>query len=147
MARNTSSLLIHESHVARVTDPAGGSYAVEQVTDDLARRGWEELQRLEADGGADAALDQPGGLYDRIKDEAMQPRRRQVATRRRAITGVSEFPNLHEELPERRPVEEGFGPNRFTASCGVMPASIGVGAAGSSQLTTSKATRSRRNGS
>lgn len=113
VARNTSSLLIHEAHVARVTDPAGGSYAVEKLTDDLARRGWEELQRLEADGGAEAALDQPGGLHDRIKDEAMQPRRRQVATRRRAITGVSEFPNLHEELPERRPVEEGFDANRY----------------------------------
>jgi methylmalonyl-CoA mutase len=106
VARNTSSLLIHESHVARVTDPAGGSYAVEKLTDDLARRGWEELQKLEADGGVDAALDRPGGFHDRIRDEAMQPRRQQVATRRRAITGVSEFPNLHESLPERRPWPE-----------------------------------------
>ena len=113
VARNTSSLLIHEAHVARVTDPAGGSYAVEKLTDDLARRGWEELQKLEADGGAEAALDQSGGFLDRLKDEAMQPRRRQVATRRRAITGVSEFPNLHEQLPERRPVEEGFDANRY----------------------------------
>lgn len=113
VARNTSSLLIHEAHVARVTDPAGGSYAVEKLTDDLARRGWEELQRLEVDGGAEAALDRPGGLYERIKDEAMQPRRRQVATRRRAITGLSEFPNLHEELPERRRVEEGLDAHRY----------------------------------
>ena len=30
IARNTSSLLISESHLARVADPAGGSYAVEQ---------------------------------------------------------------------------------------------------------------------
>ncbi len=86
---------------------------MEKLTDDLARCGWEELQKLEADGGAEAALDQPGGFHDRLKDEAMQPRRRQVATRRRAITGVSEFPNLHEELPERRPVEEGFDVNRY----------------------------------
>ena len=37
IARNTSRLLIAESHVARVADPAGGSYAVEKLTDDLAR--------------------------------------------------------------------------------------------------------------
>ena len=44
IARNTSSLLISESHVARVTDPAGGSYAVEKLTDDLAIAGWAEFQ-------------------------------------------------------------------------------------------------------
>jgi hypothetical protein len=43
---------------------------------------------------------------------------------------------------------DGFGPNLFTASCGVMAASIGIGAAGSSQLTTSNATEPRnRSGS
>ena len=52
IARNTSSLLIEESHVAAVTDPAGGSYAVEKLTDDLAVAGWAELGRIESDGGA-----------------------------------------------------------------------------------------------
>jgi methylmalonyl-CoA mutase len=107
VARNTSSLLIHESHVARVTDPAGGSYAVEQLTDSLARRGWEELQRLEADGGIFTSLDTDGGFSDRIRDEAVRPRQELVATRRRGLTGVSEFPHLHEDLPERRPHPEG----------------------------------------
>ena len=51
IARNTSSLLIEESHVAAVTDPAGGSYAVERLTDDLAVAGWAELGRIESDGG------------------------------------------------------------------------------------------------
>ena len=47
IARNTSSLLISESHVARVADPAGGAYAVEKLTDDLARAAWELFGRLE----------------------------------------------------------------------------------------------------
>ena len=50
IARNTSPLLMWESHVAKVADPAGGSYAVEKLTDDLAVAAWEELGRLEADG-------------------------------------------------------------------------------------------------
>ena len=108
IARNTSSLLIHEAHVARVRDPAGGAYAIERLTDDLARSGWAAFQELEAEGGVLASLDLPqGGLLDRITHQAVEPRRRQVATRRRPITGVTEFPNLEEQLPERRPLPAG----------------------------------------
>jgi methylmalonyl-CoA mutase len=102
-ARNTSSLLISESHVARVTDPAGGAYAVERLTDDLAHAGWAQLQQLEAEGGVLASLDAEDGLLVRVQEQAVAARDRQVATRRRPVTGVSEFPNLHEELPERTP--------------------------------------------
>ena len=42
MARNTSSLLISESHVAAVADPAGGSHAVEILTAELAEAAWAE---------------------------------------------------------------------------------------------------------
>ena len=45
IARNTSSLLISESHVAKVVDPAGGSYAVEKMTDDLANSAWGAFRR------------------------------------------------------------------------------------------------------
>src|SRR5690606_31764030 len=91
-ARNTSSLLIWESHIAKVVDPAGGSYAVEKLTDDLARAAWEEFGRVEAAGGVVAALED-GSLQARI-DEVVAARDAQVANRRRPITGVSEFPNL-----------------------------------------------------
>jgi methylmalonyl-CoA mutase len=111
-ARNTSALLVAESHVARVTDPAGGSYAVERLTDDLAQAGWSQFGKIEAEGGALASVSGAGaesGLLARIRSQAVEPRQRQVAKRRRPITGVSEFPNLHEELPERRPLPEGAG--------------------------------------
>ncbi|MCF6378782.1 methylmalonyl-CoA mutase family protein [Nocardioides KLBMP 9356] len=99
IARNTSSLLIEESHVASVTDPAGGSYAVEKLTDDLAIAGWAELGRIEADGGslADAAR---LAVKARVKEVAAV-RDGQVADRSRPLTGVSEFPHLDESLPER----------------------------------------------
>lgn len=90
IARNTSHLLIDESHVAHVADPAGGAYAVEKLTDDLARSAWEVLGRL--DDGAD--------LEAEIAT-VVERREREIATRRRPITGLTEFPNLGEELPER----------------------------------------------
>ena len=99
IARNTAALLVEESHVATVTDPAGGAYAVERLTDDLATAGWEEFQRIEASGGAWYALED-GSFQGRLGTTA-ERRTKDVARRRRAITGLSEFPHLTETLPER----------------------------------------------
>jgi methylmalonyl-CoA mutase len=99
IARNTSSLLIEESHVATVSDPAGGSYAVEKLTDDLVIAGWAELGRIESDGGA-LSDDARAGVKERVKAVA-EARDAQVADRSRPLTGVTEFPNLDEVLPER----------------------------------------------
>ena len=103
IARNTSALLVEESHVAKVADPAGGAYAVERLTDDVAVAAWAELQRIEADGGAEAGL---AGLRDRIA-AVVEERDAQVARRKRPITGLSEFPNLAETLPQRRAYPDG----------------------------------------
>ena len=100
IARNTSAVLIEESHIAAVSDPAGGSYAVEKLTDDLAVAGWAELGRIESDGGfgEQAAT----GVKERVRAVAAA-RDAGIADRSRPLTGVSEFPNLAEVLPERAP--------------------------------------------
>lgn len=99
IARNTSSLLVEESHVAAVTDPAGGAYAVERLTDDLAVAAWAELGRIEAAG--DALADEARqGVEERVR-AVRAARDAQVADRSRPLTGVSEFPDLAEVLPER----------------------------------------------
>jgi methylmalonyl-CoA mutase len=105
IARNTSSLLISEAHVAKVTDPAGGSFAVEKLTDDLARAGWAELGAIEEAGGVLAAL-ADGTLTGRIEKVAAE-RQAQIARRTRPLTGLTEFPNLAETLPERKPYADG----------------------------------------
>jgi methylmalonyl-CoA mutase len=108
IARNTSTLLVEESHVAKVADPAGGAFAVEKLTDDLAVAGWEELGRIETAGGIDPNKGADGldDLRNRI-EEVVAERDGQVATRKRPITGLTEFPNLHETLPQREPYAEG----------------------------------------
>ncbi len=104
IARNTSSLLVAECHVARVADPAGGAHAVERLTDDLSRAAWDELGRIEAEGGVAASVAAGAdGLLGRVRERGAQPRAAQVGRRRRPLTGVSEFPNLREQLPPRRP--------------------------------------------
>lgn len=103
IARNISHLLIDESHVAHVADPAGGSYAVERLTDDLAVAAWRLFGELE-DG-----LDLEPAIADTVAR-----REAEVARRKRPITGLTEFPNLGESLPERD--GEGDPVRRYGAS-------------------------------
>ncbi|GGO24745.1 methylmalonyl-CoA mutase [Microbispora rosea subsp. aerata] len=100
IARNTQSLLVEEAHVARVADPAGGSWYVERLTDDLAARAWEWFQEIERAGGIAAAL-------ERLVPERLAATRARragnIAHRRDPVTGVSEFPDLKERPVSRRP--------------------------------------------
>lgn len=102
IARNTQSLLLEESRLAGVIDPAGGSWYVERLTDDLAHAAWAWFQEIEAAGGLPAAFDL---VTDRIA-VTWENRRKRLADRSDAITGVSEFPNLAEQPVTRRPAPE-----------------------------------------
>ncbi|MUL63160.1 methylmalonyl-CoA mutase small subunit [Mycobacterium sp. CBMA 234] len=92
MARNTQLLLLEESHLGRVMDPSGGSWFVEDLTDQLAQQAWKQFQELESRGGFVAARDH---LSAQIAEVAAR-RADDVAHRRTALTGVNEFPNLAE---------------------------------------------------
>jgi methylmalonyl-CoA mutase len=101
IARNTQSLLVEEGSLARVLDPAGGSWYVESLTDALARAAWDWFTEIERAGGMAAALS--SGLVASRIESAWSERLRRLARRTDAITGVSEFPNLAERLPAREP--------------------------------------------
>ena len=97
MARNVQLLLLEESHVGRVLDPAGGSWFVEDLTEQLAQRAWTHFQAIEAHGGFVDARDHIAGQIAEIAAE----RTDDIAHRRTPVTGVSEFPNLGEPpLPQ-----------------------------------------------
>lgn len=97
IARNTQLLLLEESHVGRVLDPAGGAWFVEDLTAQLARQAWSHFQDIEARGGFGAARDY---VTEQIAEVA-QRRTDDIAHRRRAITGVNEYPDLAEKpLPQ-----------------------------------------------
>jgi len=96
IARNTHAVLAEESHVARVIDPAGGSWYVENLTGALAQRAWVWFQDIERSGGLSAAL-RSGMVADRIA-ASRDARRASLAHRREAVTGVSEFPMTGEKL-------------------------------------------------
>ena len=55
-ARNTQLVLMEEAHLGRVDDPAAGSWFLDQRTRELAEAGWDEFQKIEAEGGIVEAL-------------------------------------------------------------------------------------------
>ncbi|MEU1071320.1 MULTISPECIES: methylmalonyl-CoA mutase family protein [unclassified Streptomyces] len=99
IARNTSSILLEESHLARVIDPAGGSWYVERLTDELAHSAWEFFRTIERAGGQAAAL--RSGLVRERLAATWAARSARLARRREPVTGVSEFPSLAERPVER----------------------------------------------
>jgi methylmalonyl-CoA mutase len=99
VARNVHALLVEESHVARVIDPAGGSWYVEDLTEQLAVKSWAWFQEIERSGGLRAAL-ADGIVSDRLA-ASRERRRDALARRREAVTGVSEFPLVGETLLSR----------------------------------------------
>ena len=96
LARNTQLLLLEESNLAKVADPAAGSGAIEDLTQKLCGTAWGLFQEIEAGGGLAAALER-GSLQQKIA-EVRAEREKAVATREDVLTGTSEFPDIA-ELP------------------------------------------------
>ncbi len=98
IARNTQLILMEESHLGHVIDPAGGAWFVEKLTRDLAEEAWKEMQGIEAQGGIVAAL--TNGVVQHEVELVRQKRQKAFATRRESITGITDFPLLGAEAPE-----------------------------------------------
>lgn len=118
VARNTQAILLEESNLYRIADPASGSGFVETMTDQLAQSAWRLFQDIERLGGMVAALRQ-GALHDRIA-EADTERRRQIDKRKRPITGTSEFPDIGEKPVAALDVDAHAPPRRHDAAAIVV---------------------------
>jgi methylmalonyl-CoA mutase len=118
VARNTQLVLLEESHLAKVTDPAAGSGAVEDLTDRLCGAAWTLFREIEGAGGIAAAL-ATGSIQQKVAD-VRSKRAAATARRQDALTGVSIFPNLGEAhakveqpAPPRPPSAAGLQPIRL----------------------------------
>lgn len=108
IARNTQIILMEESSLGLVADPAGGSAYVESLTEELARKAWDIFQSIERDGGLATAL--ADGSVQRAIAETRAGRAPAIATAKTQLIGISAFPELRSapvEAPARpAPVEE-----------------------------------------
>ena len=96
-ARNTQLVLLEESNLARVADPAAGSGAIEALTAELCAAAWSIFQDIEKAGGAWAAL-QSGTIQNSVAAVRAE-RQKAVARGKDVLTGTNAYPDLHETLP------------------------------------------------
>jgi methylmalonyl-CoA mutase len=95
VARNTQLILMEESNLAKVADPAAGSGAIEDLTSKLCATAWSQFQEIEAHGGCWAALEHR--LIQRHVAAVRAERQKAIARRKDALIGSSEYPNLYEK--------------------------------------------------
>jgi methylmalonyl-CoA mutase len=89
IARNTQLLLQQESGTTKVIDPWGGSYYVERLTADLARRAWDHIQEVEEAGGMTAAIE--AGIPKLRIEEAAAKTQARIDSGRQPVIGVNKY--------------------------------------------------------
>ncbi|KQV58928.1 MULTISPECIES: methylmalonyl-CoA mutase subunit beta [unclassified Caulobacter] len=97
-ARNTQLVLMEESHLGRVADPAGGAWYLDNLTDQLARAAWGGFQAIEGAGGMIKTLE--SGLVADAVAATRSAQEAAFADKRRKILGVTAFPNADDKPPE-----------------------------------------------
>ena len=105
VARNTHVILAEETMLGCVADPAGGSWYVETFTEELTEKSWKLFQNIEKMGGMGEAL-ASGFVREQIQS-TREERQRNLATRAQATIGVSEFPNILEDISPERATQNG----------------------------------------
>lgn len=94
IARNVQLLLKEESHIDQVTDPAAGSYYIEELTASIAEQAWKLFKEVEEKGGYAAAFE-AGFIQDQVEATANK-RDQNIATRREILLGTNQYPNFGE---------------------------------------------------
>jgi methylmalonyl-CoA mutase, N-terminal domain len=96
LALRTQQVVASETGLVDTLDPLAGSYAVEVLTDDLERRIFDELDRIERRGGALACIE--SGWFARELSDAAYAYAREVESGERIVVGVNRYPAQTEPL-------------------------------------------------
>jgi methylmalonyl-CoA mutase len=95
IARNTQLVLQQESGTTDVIDPWGGSYYVERLTAELAKKAWAHIQEIEGMGGMAQAIE--AGLPKLRIEEAAARTQARIDSGRQTIVGVNKYKPTHDE--------------------------------------------------
>ena len=95
IARNTQLFIQHETGTCRTVDPWGGSYYVERLTHDLAKRAWRHIEEIETIGGMAEAINQ--GIPKLRIEEAAARTQARIDSGQQTVVGVNKYRLEHEE--------------------------------------------------
>jgi len=100
VALRTQQVLAHETGVANIIDPLGGSYYLESLTDTLEEEAYQTFARIKAQGGTIPAI-KKGWFQQEIANSAYRYQK-EVEDKERTIVGVNDF--VLEDEPEVEPL-------------------------------------------
>lgn len=98
ISRNTQIMLQRECNLLQPIDPAGGSWYIETITEELAKRAWELFTKVENDGGIVSALEKE--LPQKEAEKTYASRVASISKRKNVIVGTNSYANLGEKLLE-----------------------------------------------
>ncbi len=96
IARNTQIYLQQETHITKTVDPWAGSYYVEKLTDDIAKKAWSLIEEVEELGGMTKAIE--AGIPKLRIEEAAARKQARIDSGQDIIVGVNKYV-LDEEDP------------------------------------------------
>ena len=97
IARNVSHILDEEAHFSAVDNPGDGSYFIEVLTDEIAKKAWKFFQMIEKQGGFKKALE--GSIIQTEVGKSRKTKEHALATRELVMTGVNHYPDAGQDLP------------------------------------------------
>ncbi|OKL38058.1 methylmalonyl-CoA mutase family protein [Domibacillus mangrovi] len=95
IARNIPLILKHEAHLDKVIDPAGGSYYIESLTNEIGRMAWDEFAGIEEVGGIEHVL--KAGTIQKEIAAVQVKREKKIGTRKQLLIGTNIYANMTEE--------------------------------------------------
>jgi methylmalonyl-CoA mutase N-terminal domain/subunit len=104
IALRTQQVIGLETGVTHTVDPLGGSYYVEALTNDVERRAWDYLERIDRMGGAVEAIE--AGFYQDEIAEAAFEIQRGIESGERVVVGVNGFEDAEEQPIEIQVIGE-----------------------------------------
>ncbi|WP_307195558.1 methylmalonyl-CoA mutase family protein [Neobacillus niacini] len=99
IARNASIILKEEAHIARILDPAGGSWYVEVLTNEVAKKAWELFQETEENGGISQSVIK--GFPQKVVQQTASKKVRNIALRKDIFVGTNMYVNIEEKELDR----------------------------------------------
>ena len=112
-ALRTQQVIAHESGVASIVDPLGGSYYIEELTDRLEEEAVNLIDKIDQAGGVVAAIED--GFIARQIEDASYQYQLEVESHERIIVGVNKYQVAEEESPPLLRVEPGVEDSQVAA--------------------------------
>lgn len=110
-ARNIQLIIKAETFVDHVIDPAGGSYFIDTLTNEMVEKAWDYFLEIEEKGGYSAYVES-GELDEKLK-KLYDERMRKLSTREYSLIGTNIYPDLTNEIPENETLSV---PNRLAVT-------------------------------